>query len=276
VSPLAIPTAATFAVLTRLEHPGGGQDGLLRKLALYDGRFGTQGDEEDLAKLRSKATDEGMTGLSPRYVINRLSQIAGNSKGCLDGLAVLDALWEGLPQRAGFTETERERWKSLLVATQAEYDDMVKSALQRASVIDFKAGAENLARSVREDVQAWQKDTSGANVPALRRVERLLDVPQYRRERFRQSLAAAFDLKGQRGRPLYTRHPLLEEGVHRALVPSWTEVSRGYDDNASMLVGNLQGAGWSKTCAENLVDYGARFTGSRRERRREEEQYGWQ
>jgi serine protein kinase len=276
VSPLAIPTAATFAVLTRLEHPGGGQDGLLRKMALYDGRYGAQGDEEDAARLRAKANDEGMTGLSPRYVINRLSQIAGNSKGCLDGLSVLDALWEGLPQRAGFTEDERERWKSLLTATQVEYDDMVRSELQRASVIDFKEGAENLARSVREDVQAWQKDTSGANVPALRRVERLLDVPQYRRDRFRDGLAAAFELKGQRGRPLHTRHPLLEEGIHRALVPSWTEVSRNYDDTAGMIVGNLQRGGWSKTCAENLVDYAAKFTGSKRERRREEQQYGWQ
>ncbi len=255
VSQLALKTAATFAVLTRLIHPGGGQKGLLRKLHLYDRRYGTHGGVEDAEKTRNENPDEGMTGLSPRYVINRLSQVAGTTKGCLDGLAVMQALWDGLPQRAGFDEDERERWSELLAATEAEYQEMVKIELQKATVLDYKTSATNMAKAIKTEVTDWSTSPDEAT-PALRRIERLLDVPQYRREAFRTGLLASFGLKGQRGRPLHTRHPLLEEGINRALLPSWNEVVRGFADHSESMVVSLQSAGWRKSCARNLVEYG--------------------
>ena len=254
VSPLALQTAATFAVLTRLDHPGGGQKGLLRKLRLYDRRYGSDGTAEDAAKLRAENPDEGMAGLSPRYVINRLSQAAGATKGCLDGPEVMQALWDGLPQRAGFDENERARWGELLAATEAEYQEMVKLELQKASVLDYKTSALNMAKAIKEEVGQWMTNEEVAT-PALRRIERLLDIPQYRRETFRRGLHAAFEMKGQRGRPLHTRHPLLEEGINRALLPSWSEVVRSFGDHRDSLVIQVQEVGWRKACAEGLVAY---------------------
>jgi len=260
VSPLALRTAAIFAVLTRLDHPGGGQKGLLRKLHLYDRRYGTHGGADDAEKLHSENPDEGTSGLSPRYVINRLSQAAGATKGCLDGLGVMQALWDGLPQRAGFDEDERARWSELLAATEAEYQEMVKIEVQKASVLDYKTSALNMAKAIRTEVAEWVKSPDEAT-PALRRIERLLDVPQYSREAFRTALNVSFERKGQRGRPLHTRHPLLEEGINRALLPAWNEVVRGFSDHAESLVMSLHSAGWRKACANNLVEYaGSKLT----------------
>ena len=263
VSPLALKTAATFAVLTRLTHPGGGQKGLLRKLHRYDKRYGTHGGAEDAEEARNENHDEGMSGLSPRYVINRLSQVAGTTKGCLDGLAVMQALWDGLPQRAGFDEDERERWGELLAATEAEYQEMVKTELRKASVLGYKTSAANMARAIKSELTEWSNSPDEVT-PALRRIERLIDVPQYRREAFRAGLLSSFGLKGQRGRPLHTRHPLLEEGINRALLPSWNEVVRGFADHSEGLVASLRSAGWRKACARNLVDYGETTLTSRR------------
>jgi serine protein kinase len=254
VSPLALKVAATFAVLTRLVHPGGGQKGLLRKLQLYDQRYGSHGGPEDADKLRAEHPDEGMSGLSPRYVINRLSQAAGATRGCLDGLEVMQALWDGLPQRAGFDEDERARWGELLAATETEYQEMVKLELQTASVLDYKTSALNMAKAIKNEIAEWTKNPEVAT-PALRRIERLLDVAQYRRETFRNGLHAAFELKGQRGRPLHTRHPLLEEGINRALLTSWSDVTKSFGDHRDSLVRSLQDAGWRKACAEGLVAY---------------------
>lgn len=269
VSPLALHTAATFAVLTRLVHPGGGMQGLIRKLHLYDGRYGQHGGVEDAEKLRDKSPEEGMTGLSPRYVINRLSSAAGSTKGCLDGMTVLQALWDGLPQRAGFTEGERERWSALLAATEAEYDEMVQLELRKASVLGFRDSAEKMARAAKDEVAAWAKDGEQANIPTLRRLERLIDVPQYGRDRFRKALVASFDLKGQRGRPLHQRHPLLEEAIQRALLPSWSDVARMLDDQSEGIVEGLSSAGWPKRCARDLVEYAHKFTAKGREKRGE-------
>ena len=272
VSPLALHTAATFAVLTRLTHPGGGMQGLIRKLHLYDGRFGTHGGAEDVERLREKSPEEGMTGLSPRYVINRLSSVAGSTKGCLDGMAVLQALWEGLPQRAGFTEAERERWGSLLSATEAEYDEMVHLELRKAAVLGYRDSAEKMARAVKDEVGLWEKQGEQANMPTLRRIERLIDVPQYGRDRFRRALVASFELKGQRGRPLHTRHPLLQESIQRALLPSWGDVGKMLEDQSEGLVEGLVSAGWKKGCARHVVEYAHKFTESKRDRDRKGEQ----
>jgi serine protein kinase len=270
VSPLALHTAATFAVLTRLTHPGGGMQGLIRKLHLYDGRFGTHGGAEDADRLRDKSPEEGMTGLSPRYVINRLSSVAGSTKGCLDGIAVLQALWEGLPQRAGFTEAERERWGALLAATEAEYAEMVQLELRKAAVLGYRDSAEKMARAVKDEVARWEKEGEQANMPTLRRIERLIDVPQYGRDRFRKALVVSFELKGQRGRPLHTRHPLLEEAVQRALLPAWGDVNKMLDDQSEGLIEGLTSAGWKRGCARHLVEYAHKFSASRRERKGEQ------
>ncbi|HLE38169.1 MAG TPA: protein prkA [Acidimicrobiia bacterium] len=270
VSPLALHTAATFAVLTRLTHPGGGMQGLIRKLNLYDGRFGTHGGAEDAERLREKSPEEGMTGLSPRYVINRLSSVAGSTKGCLDGITVLQALWEGLPQRAGFTEAERERWGALLAATEAEYDEMVQLELRKAAVLGYRESAEKMARAVKEEVGRWEKEGEQATMPTLRRIERLIDVPQYGRDRFRKALVASFELKGQRNRPMHTRHPLLEEAVQRALLPGWTDVTKMLEDQSEGLVEGLVSAGWKRGCARHLVEYARKFTVSRRDRKGEQ------
>ena len=267
VSPLALHTAATFAVLTRLTHPGGGMQGLIRKLQLYDGRFGTHGGAEDADRLHEKSPEEGMTGLSPRYVINRLSSVAGSTKGCLDGIAVLQALWDGLPQRAGFTEAERERWGALLAATEAEYDEMVQLELRKAAVLGYRDSAEKMARAVKDEVARWEKEGEAANMPTLRRIERLIDVPQYGRDRFRKALVASFELKGQRNRPLHTRHPLLEEAVQRALLPAWGDVNKMLDQQSEGLVEGLVSAGWKKGCARHLVEYAHKFSTSRREKK---------
>jgi serine protein kinase len=267
VSPLALHTAATFAVLTRLVHPGGGMQGLIRKLHLYDGRFGTHGGAEDADRLHEKSPEEGMTGLSPRYVINRLSSVAGSTKGCLDGIAVLQALWEGLPQRAGFTEAERERWGALLAATEAEYDEMVQLELRKAAVLAYRDSAEKMARAVKDEVARWEKEGEAANMPTLRRIERLIDVPQYGRDRFRKALVASFELKGQRNRPLHTRHPLLEEAVQRALLPAWGDVNKMLDQQSEGLVEGLVSTGWKKGCARHLVEYAHKFSISRREKK---------
>ena len=183
---------------------------------------------------------------------------------------MLEALWEGLPQRAGFSEEERERWGSLLAATQSEYDEMVQLEVRKASVLGFADSAEKMAKTVKEEIASWRKEGESANTPALRRLERLIDVPQYGRERFRNGLAASFDLKGQRGRPLHTRHPLLEEAIQRALLPAWNDVAKSLEDRGEGVVEGLRAMGWRKSCAEQLVEYAHKFSASRRERRKEE------
>ena len=46
---------------------------LMKKLKLYDGEDSEEYKQKDIKELQEEALREGMDGISPRYVINRLS-----------------------------------------------------------------------------------------------------------------------------------------------------------------------------------------------------------
>jgi len=140
----------------------------------------------------------------------------------------------------------------------------------QAAVLAYRDSAEKMARAVKEEVARWEKEGEQANMPTLRRIERLIDVPQYGRDRFRKALVSSFDLKGQRSRPLHTRHPLLEEAIQRALLPAWGDVNKMLDTQSEGLVEGLVSTGWKKGCARHLVEYAHKFSVSRREKKGEQ------
>ena len=69
--------ASIFAVLSRLEESKKAGMSLMKKLKLYDGEEVEDFSQKDVRELQDEAVREGMDGISPRYVINRLSQRAG-------------------------------------------------------------------------------------------------------------------------------------------------------------------------------------------------------
>src|SRR5690606_3372736 len=83
IAPHTLRVAATMAILSRLEpseqmggDPENPNKGLMQKLRLYDGQQVDGFTETDVPKLKNEAAKngkEGMDGLSPRYVIDRLS-----------------------------------------------------------------------------------------------------------------------------------------------------------------------------------------------------------
>ena len=68
IAPHTIEMAAMWAILTRLEEPKHANLTLLQKLKLYDGKSLPGFTEENIKELREEDTNEGMQGISPRYV----------------------------------------------------------------------------------------------------------------------------------------------------------------------------------------------------------------
>ena len=62
-----------WAVLTRLEEPKNASLTLLQKLKLYNGKTLPGFTEDNIKELREQATTEGMQGISPRYVQDKIS-----------------------------------------------------------------------------------------------------------------------------------------------------------------------------------------------------------
>jgi len=73
IAPHTLRTASIFSVLSRLkESKKQGMD-IAKKMKLYDGKEVEGFKLKDVTELQNEFPDEGMSGVDPRYVINRLS-----------------------------------------------------------------------------------------------------------------------------------------------------------------------------------------------------------
>ncbi|MBO1915518.1 hypothetical protein J4G37_63150, partial [Microvirga sp. 3-52] len=73
IAPHALRVAAIFSILTRLKDSKKAGVDLLKKMRLYDGENVEGFNRVNVDDLKNEFPDEGMDGIDPRYVINRIS-----------------------------------------------------------------------------------------------------------------------------------------------------------------------------------------------------------
>ncbi len=89
-----------WAILTRLEKPKKANLTRLQKLKLYDGKSLPNYTEDNIKELRKEAKREGLEGISPRYIQDKLSNSIVTAqqmnKGSVNPFMVLNELDAGL------------------------------------------------------------------------------------------------------------------------------------------------------------------------------------
>jgi serine protein kinase len=135
IAPHTLEMAAMWAVLTRLEEPKKANLTLLQKLKLYNGKTLPGFTEDNVKELRKEAEREGMEGISPRYIQDKISNalVSDREESCVNPFMVLNELEGGLKHHSLITsEEQRKRFRDLLNVAKQEYEDVVKNEVQRA------------------------------------------------------------------------------------------------------------------------------------------------
>jgi serine protein kinase len=118
IAPHTLEMAAMWGVLTRLEEPKKHNLTLVQKLKLYNGKSLPNFTEDNIKELRKEAAREGMEGISPRYVQDKISNALVSDKGdggCVNPFMVLNELESGLRQHSLISsEEQRKRFRDLL------------------------------------------------------------------------------------------------------------------------------------------------------------------
>jgi serine protein kinase len=97
IAPHTLEIAAMWAILTRLEEPKKANLTLLQKLKLYNGKSLPGFTKDNVRELRNEAQREGMEGISPRYIQDKISNaLVRDSEPCVNPFMVMNELEEGL------------------------------------------------------------------------------------------------------------------------------------------------------------------------------------
>src|ERR671934_1812751 len=142
IAPHTLEIAAMWGVLTRLEDPKKHNLTLLQKLKLYDGKTLPGFTQDNIKELRKETTREGMEGISPRYVQDKISNalVSDKGEGCVNPFMVLNELEGGLRHHSLISSEEvRKRDRELLAVGESEKEEIVKNEVQRAISADEDA-----------------------------------------------------------------------------------------------------------------------------------------
>ncbi len=226
IAPHTLEIAALWAVLTRLEEPSNHKLTVLQKARLYDGRAVRGFTEDHVKELRKTTTREGLVGISPRYVQDKISNalVRDPDLKVLNPFMVLNELEGGLKQHSLIaSDEERERYRELLTVVKEEYTDIVKNEVQKAIAADEGAlkrlcgnYIDNLkAYVLKEKVKnSFTGEYEEPNERLMRSIEEKIDIPDARKDDFRRELMnyiAALALDGK------TFDYSMNERLHRAL-----------------------------------------------------------
>ncbi len=200
IAPHTLEIAAMWALLTRLEEPKNAGLTLLQKLKLYNGKTLPGFTSDNVVQLQREARSEGMVGISPRYVQDKISNalVVNSRSTCLNPFMVLSELTEGLKHHSLIQNEElREQYRQLISVVKQEYTDIVKNEVQRAIAADEEA-LTRLCSNYIDNVKAYtqrekvkNKFTGEDEEPderLMRSIEERIDIPDTRKDDFRREI----------------------------------------------------------------------------------------
>jgi len=236
IAPYTLETAATFAVLTRLEPSKKAGMSLLKKLKLYDGQAVDGYQEKDARELQDEAQREGMDGISPRYVINRISAaLAREGTAYITPIDALRSLRDGLDQHTSVTKEQREQYLNMISDARKEYDEVAKREVQRAFVYSFEDSAKTLFNNYLDNVEAFCNKTKvmdpitdeegEPDERLMRSIEEQIGVTENAKRAFREEILIRISSLARRGVTFdYASHDRLREAIEKKLFTDLRDV----------------------------------------------------
>jgi serine protein kinase len=236
IAPYTLRVASIFATLTRLEPSKKAGMSLMKKLKLYDGEDMEDFKQKDVRELQEEAQREGMDGISPRYVINRLSNaLVKQDVTCINPIDALRALKDGLDQHTSITREERERYLMFISEARKEYDEIAKKEVQRAFVYSYEEQARTLLNNYLDNVEAYCNKTKlrdpitdeevEPDEHLMRSIEEQIGVSENAKRSFREEILIRISSLARKGQTFdYTSHERLKEAIEKKLFADLRDV----------------------------------------------------
>jgi serine protein kinase len=236
IAPHALRAAATFSILTRLKESKKQGVDLVKKMRLYDGKSVEGYKDTDVEELRNEHLDEGMSGVDPRYVINRISSaLIRTDADYINALDILRAIKDGLDQHPSITKEERERYLNFLSIARQEYDELAKKEVQKAFVYSYEESAKTLLDNYLDNVEAycnWQKirdpltgEELEPDEKLMRSIEEQIGISENAKKAFREEILIRISAYARKGKKFdYNSHDRLREAIQKKLFADLKDV----------------------------------------------------
>ncbi|OZM58031.1 protein prkA [Lottiidibacillus patelloidae] len=236
IAPHTLRVAAMFSILTRLKEPKKNGLDLVKKMRLYDGENVEGFNAVDVEELKKEYNDEGMSGIDPRYVINRISStIIRKDVPAINALDVLRSIKDGLDQHASISDEDKEKYMNFISVARREYDDLAKKEVQKAFVYSYEESAKTLMDNYLDNVEAYCNkakirdpltgDEMTPDEKLMRSIEEQIGISENAKKAFREEILIRISAYARKGKKFdYRSHDRLREAIQKKLFSDLKDV----------------------------------------------------
>jgi serine protein kinase len=278
IAPHALKIAAIFTILTRLKESEKGHVDVLKKMKLYDGQNVEGFNTQDVIELKKEFADEGMNGIDPRYVINRISSaIIRKELTSINALDVLRSIKDGLSQHASISQEDKEKYLNYISLARKEYDEMAKKEVQKAFVYSYEESAKTLMDNYLDNVEAYCNknklrdpltgEEMSPDEKLMRSIEEQIGISENAKKAFREEILIRISAYARKGKKFdYQSHDRLREAIQKKLFADLKDVvkittsTKTPDENQLKKINEviarlIDEYGYNSTSANDLLKY---------------------
>jgi len=239
IAPHTIEIASMFAILTRLQPTN--KCDLLTKLKLYNGQeIVEKGYHQkiDAEELREEAVNEGMSGISTRFIMKSIDNAISESEyNCINPISIREAMISQVKEMS-LADDVRKRYLGFLQDTlHKEYLDVLEKEVTKAFVHSYAEQAETLFQNYLDHAEAYvnrtkvkdqnTKEELEPDQKLLRSIEEQIGITVSAAEGFRQDVTSyMFALLRRQDKVNYRSYAPLRDAIERKLMTSVRDLSR--------------------------------------------------
>ena len=239
IAPHTLEFAAMFAVLSRLK-PSNKVDPLT-KMKIYNGEEIVEKGlikKVDIRDLREEVEDEGMTGISTRFIMKAIdAALADSTKSMITPISIRDSLIKQVKEQIVNPEERKVCLQFLQKTLHEEYLSLLEKEITKAFVTAYEEQAESLFNNYLDHAEAYvnnthvkdrvTKEDMDPDERFLQSIEEQIGIKGSSKNNFRADISAYMFAKLRRGEIIdWKSYGPLKEAIENKLVASVKDISR--------------------------------------------------
>lgn len=239
IAPHTLEIASMFSVLSRLKETQ--KCDILTKLKIYNGDDVIEKGrikKVDIKDLREEAPNEGMTGISTRFIMKAIdSALSDSDKGVITPISVMESLTRQVKEQIIDEEFKGRCLELIQKIVREEYLKILENEIAKAFITAYEEQAQSLFDTYLDNAEAFTTNTKLKNKVTreemvadenfMREIEEQIGITGSAREGFRSDVTAYMFAKMRRGQKVsYTSYEPLKEAIEMYMISSVKSMAR--------------------------------------------------
>ena len=279
IAPHTLRVASMFSVMSRLKHSG--KCDLLTKMKIYNGEDVIEKGrvkKVDIKDLREEAPNEGMTGISTRFIMKAVDNALTDAENnVITPISIMESLTRQVKEQLIDQEFKDRCLEIIQKVVREEYLKILETEIAKAFIAAYEEQAQSLFDSYLDNSEAYTtrqkmknrvtKEEMEPDEHFMKAIEEQIGIVGSAKEGFRSDVTAYMFAKMRRGQKVnYTSYEPLKEAIEGYLISSVKDMARivtksktrddeqkkKYTDMVQTLIDDY---GYNEDSAEEILTY---------------------